>query len=540
MSTDIVMEEEQGNTSQHLTEKKTSSKKRKSIATEPTGDSTENTTTEPASKKKEKKNKGKQDATTTEDADNETTSKKKKSKQTTNNDTENDADQNVNLDALSPIAHPLADKKLSKRVLRTVKKGSKQRRIKRGVKEVVKALRKGEKGLVVMAGDISPMDVLTHIPLLAEENGSGYIFVPTKESLGAASSTKRPTSCVMISTSRGGSEAMQKKFAEKKKALIAADPTKAAKIQADEDEYTTSFDAVLGEVLRLAAATSNRAGLPALATTSTVPNIQHLMYISTSMGLSLLFSAWIFFRATGAAFNPGSLMKPWFIRNTSPQQRVFSALTNWRHHTHPFHSVCRRATSASLVASSILKKLLPGPMSVVPNLAVGTSIKQGLLIEAFITCALVLSVLFLAVEKHRATYLAPVGISITLFACHLFGVVYTGAAMNSARAFGPAAVTGAWKDHWVYWVGPTIGSLLAVIIYVFMKRFEYWRSNEGQDTDVFSASPELFIARPVAGDGRPRLFSMSKSAERVRFPTEQHRQGSDAFAVDPQQGAEPV
>ncbi|POW14481.1 hypothetical protein PSTT_02985 [Puccinia striiformis] len=282
MSTDIVMEEEQGNTSQHLTEKKTSSKKRKSIATEPTGDSTENTTTEPASKKKEKKNKGKQDATTTEDADNETTSKKKKSKQTTNNDTENDADQNVNLDALSPIAHPLADKKLSKRVLRTVKKGSnpnknsyalprsstwipdlsvplrflsskgsKQRRIKRGVKEVVKALRKGEKGLVVMAGDISPMDVLTHIPLLAEENGSGYIFVPTKESLGAASSTKRPTSCVMISTSRGGSEAMQKKFAEKKKALIAADPTKAAKIQADEDEYTTSFDAVLGEVLRL-------------------------------------------------------------------------------------------------------------------------------------------------------------------------------------------------------------------------------------------------------------------------------------------------
>ncbi|POW19417.1 hypothetical protein PSHT_04683, partial [Puccinia striiformis] len=253
MSTDIVMEEEQGNTSQHLTEKKTSSKKRKSIATEPTGDSTENTTTEPASKKKEKKNKGKQDATTTEDADNETTSKKKKSKQTTNNDTENDADQHS-------YRSSLADKKLSKRVLRTVKKGSnpnknsyalprsstwipdlsvplrflsskgsKQRRIKRGVKEVVKALRKGEKGLVVMAGDISPMD----------------------ESLGAASSTKRPTSCVMISTSRGGSEAMQKKFAEKKKALIAADPTKAAKIQADEDEYTTSFDAVLGEVLRL-------------------------------------------------------------------------------------------------------------------------------------------------------------------------------------------------------------------------------------------------------------------------------------------------
>jgi aquaporin related protein len=59
-------------------------------------------------------------------------------------------------------------------------------------------------------------------------------------------------------------------------------------------------------------------------------------------------------------------------------------------------------------------------MSVVPNLAVGTSVAQGVLIEAFITCSLVLSVLFLAVEKHKATFLAPVGISITLFACHLF------------------------------------------------------------------------------------------------------------------------
>ncbi|KAA1133455.1 snoRNA-binding protein [Puccinia graminis f. sp. tritici] len=251
MSADIEMEEQAATNPKPPSEKK-SSKKRKSITTEApdvenTTQPTEPTTTTP-SKKKEKKKKGTTTTTDNEEAENES-SKKKKAKQSA--DAENDADQNINLDAMSPIAHPLADKKLSKRVLRTVKKGSKQRRIKRGVKEVVKALRKGEKGLVVMAGDISPMDVLTHIPLLAEENGSGYIFVPTKESLGAASSTKRPTSCVMISTTRGGSEAIQKKFAEKKKAMVAADPTKAAKIQADEDEYTASFEAVLGEVLQL-------------------------------------------------------------------------------------------------------------------------------------------------------------------------------------------------------------------------------------------------------------------------------------------------
>ena len=50
------------------------------------------------------------------------------------------------LESLSPIAQPLAQHKLAKRVLRTVKKGSKARHIHRGVKEVVKSVRKGEKG----------------------------------------------------------------------------------------------------------------------------------------------------------------------------------------------------------------------------------------------------------------------------------------------------------------------------------------------------------------------------------------------------------
>ena len=52
--------------------------------------------------------------------------------------------------------------------------------------------------LVVMAADISPMDILTHIPLLAEESSCPYVFVTSKELLGQASSTKRPTSCVMV------------------------------------------------------------------------------------------------------------------------------------------------------------------------------------------------------------------------------------------------------------------------------------------------------------------------------------------------------
>ncbi|KAI9629175.1 hypothetical protein KEM48_011021 [Puccinia striiformis f. sp. tritici PST-130] len=78
------------------------------------------------------------------------------------------------------------------------------------------------------------------------------------------------------------------------------------------------------------------------------------------------------------------------------------------------------ASIGKSMASAVLQALLPGPLTVSTTLGAGTSPAQGLFIEGFITCGLVLSVLFLAVEKHKATFLAPIGIGITLFAGHLF------------------------------------------------------------------------------------------------------------------------
>ncbi|KAI8897243.1 50S ribosomal protein L30e-like protein, partial [Globomyces pollinis-pini] len=106
------------------------------------------------------------------------------------------------LESVNEIAHPLASKKLNKKVLKVVKKAAKAKNVKRGVKEVVKGLRKGSKGVVIIAGDISPIDVITHIPVLCEDNDVPYIYVPSKEDLGSAGSTKRPTSVVMVVTKK--------------------------------------------------------------------------------------------------------------------------------------------------------------------------------------------------------------------------------------------------------------------------------------------------------------------------------------------------
>ncbi|EAL62561.1 ribosomal protein L7Ae [Dictyostelium discoideum AX4] len=105
---------------------------------------------------------------------------------------------------LSPIAKPLADPKLTLKLLKLVKKASKDKKISRGVKEVVKQVKKtkdssrNKNRICIIAGDVSPIDVISHIPVLLEESGIKYIYVPSKESLGTASSTKRPTSIALV------------------------------------------------------------------------------------------------------------------------------------------------------------------------------------------------------------------------------------------------------------------------------------------------------------------------------------------------------
>nr|KJB06883.1 hypothetical protein B456_001G065800 [Gossypium raimondii] len=83
--------------------------------------------------------------------------------------------------AIAPIAKPLAGKKLSKKTLKLVRKASEHKCLKRGVKEVVKSIRRGHKGLCVIAGNISPIDVITHVPILCEEAEIPYVYVSSKE-----------------------------------------------------------------------------------------------------------------------------------------------------------------------------------------------------------------------------------------------------------------------------------------------------------------------------------------------------------------------
>lgn len=166
----------------------------------------------------------------------------------------------------------------------------------------------------------------------------------------------------------------------------------------------------------------------------------------------------------------------------------------------PTNAACIIPTQivAGIAAAAVVDGLLPGPLQVTNSLGHDMSVAQGLFLEMFLTAQLVLTVYFLAVEKHRATFLAPVGIGISVFIAHLAGTRFTGTSINPARSFGPAVIRGFPGYHWIYWLGPALGALLSFGVYTLMKRLEYDTANPGQD-----AADEELAAMESEAKARP-------------------------------------
>ncbi|KAJ3680332.1 hypothetical protein LUZ60_016610 [Juncus effusus] len=104
------------------------------------------------------------------------------------------------------------------------------------------------------------------------------------------------------------------------------------------------------------------------------------------------------------------------------------------------------------------------------SLALGMTAWNAMMLEAVTTFGLMYTVYATSIDPRRSSLaaIAPIAAGFLVGANILAGGPFDGAAMNPARAFGPALVGWRWSHHWVYWVGPFFGSGIAGIMYEFI------------------------------------------------------------------------
>ena len=142
------------------------------------------------------------------------------------------------------------------------------------------------------------------------------------------------------------------------------------------------------------------------ASTSSGPNLSQLLYISLAFGFSLAVNAWVFFRISGGLFNPAVTFGMCLV-GAVPYIRGF------------FLFIAQ--ILGGIAAAGVVSALFPGPMLIRTTLGAGTSKAQGVFIEMFLTAELLFTIFMLAAEKHRATFIAPIGIGLALFIAELTG-----------------------------------------------------------------------------------------------------------------------
>lgn len=125
--------------------------------------------------------------------------------------------------------------------------------------------------------------------------------------------------------------------------------------------------------------------------------------------------------------------------------------------------------AGAVLAGYLVKSLLPtGAASVVgygtPTINGQITLGVAIAIEAVLTFMLVSAVYGTAVAKN-APAVGGFGIGLTLLFTTLFGGPFTGAALNPARAFGPALAANAWTGHAVWWIGPLLGGIVAGLLW---------------------------------------------------------------------------
>jgi len=188
-----------------------------------------------------------------------------------------------------------------------------------------------------------------------------------------------------------------------------------------------------------------------------------LLGIAVAHGLAIAIMVSALGHVSGGHFNPAITIGFWVTKRVS----TLDVVLYWT-----------AQLAGAIVAALLLKALVPEETWCAvalgtPALVRDFSRLSAMILEAITTFFLVLVVFATAVdEKGTFRSIAGFGIGLTITLGIMVAGPFTGAALNPARAFGPALASSHWASQGVYWVGPLAGGFLAALLYdsLFLKK----------------------------------------------------------------------
>ncbi|CAO3654444.1 unnamed protein product [Mucor fragilis] len=187
---------------------------------------------------------------------------------------------------------------------------------------------------------------------------------------------------------------------------------------------------------------------------ATGPTATQIQSIAFSFGVGITVALFICGAVSGGILNPAVLLSLMITGNI-----------NWLRGIFFFVAEIVGAIVGAYFANFVTANELQGVNLLNP----GFNYAQGFFAECLLTCVLCLTVLFIIVDKHLLADFAPFVVGSAVFICHMIGAPVDGTSINPARSFAASIVTGKWANHWIFWFGPLIGGIFAVMIYLFVK-----------------------------------------------------------------------
>jgi aquaporin Z len=189
---------------------------------------------------------------------------------------------------------------------------------------------------------------------------------------------------------------------------------------------------------------------------SGVANAAGTLGVALANGLGLALAVTIMMPISGGHLNPAVSFSLWLGRQ-------INAVTLLQY-------VVAQLLGA-VVAALLIKGLFPA--DAVRTASLGTPQVSGLtfgaatLLEALFTFFLLSAVYGTGVSLQRER-VGGFAIGLVVVVCVLGGGTFTGAALNPARAFGPALVSGNWHGQAAYWIGPLLGGAAAAGLWRYL------------------------------------------------------------------------